>query len=86
MTSKPRENTELVLKKYKINVDLLVTGDDVVNGKPANEGGKIVKSFFNEKILFMLEIWKPIECSLKTQTLSLYMQAMDMENYQLIKM
>ena len=49
MTSKPRENTELVLKKYKINVDLLVTGDDVVNGKPANEGGKIVKSFFNEK-------------------------------------
>ncbi len=48
LTSKPRENTELVLKEYKISVDLLVTGDDVVEGKPSNEGGKIVKSFFKE--------------------------------------
>ena len=52
ITSKPRMNTLNLLKKFKIEVDLLVCGDDVINGKPHVESGNFVYEKFGKELVY----------------------------------
>ena len=46
ITSKPRENAENIISMNKLNVDLLICGNDYRTGKPSPENGlKVIKKF-----------------------------------------
>jgi len=46
ITSKPRANSKAIISKKNLNVDCLITGDDLKNGKPHPEPGlKVLKKF-----------------------------------------
>ena len=46
ITSKPRANAKAIISKKKLNVDYVITGDDLKNGKPFPEPGlKVLKKF-----------------------------------------
>ena len=52
VTSKPRENTLFLLKMFNIEVELLICADDVTNGKPHKESGRLVRLKFKNKKIF----------------------------------
>jgi len=56
ITSKPRTNTETIISEKKINVDYVVAGDDLKNGKPFPGPGLKVIQNFNINIENMLYI------------------------------
>jgi HAD superfamily hydrolase (TIGR01549 family) len=54
ITSKPRENTLLLLEKFNIQTDLLVCADDVIFGKPHIEAGQLaIKKFLSSNIVYV---------------------------------
>ena len=54
ITSKPRVNTLNLMKKFKIEVDLLVCADDVINGKPDVESGNLVYEKFGKEVVYYI--------------------------------
>ena len=54
VTSKPRQNTLLLLEMFGIQVDFLVCADDVTNGKPHSESGdRVVEHFGKKKVIYV---------------------------------
>jgi len=46
ITSKPSVNTQAIVSKKKLNVDFIISGDDLKNGKPFPEPGiKVLEKF-----------------------------------------
>ena len=42
------------MKKFKIEVDLLVCADDVINGKPDVESGNLVYEKFGKEVVYYI--------------------------------
>lgn len=56
ITSKPRRNSELILKKMGFEVDKLICGDDLARGKPDPMAGKLLCEAFDltpEQMLYI---------------------------------
>ena len=54
VTSKPRQNTLLLLEMFGIQVDFLVCADDVTNGKPHSESGdRVVEHFGKQEVIYV---------------------------------
>jgi len=56
ITSKPRANAKAIISKKKLNVDYVITGDDLKNGKPFPEPGLKVLEKFNINAKNMLYV------------------------------
>ena len=54
VTSKPRQNTLLLLEMFGIQVDLVVCADDVTHGKPHIESGdRVVEQFGQQQVIYV---------------------------------
>ena len=47
ITSKPRANAELIISEKRLEVDILICGDDLKNGKPHPDSGLKILDKFN---------------------------------------
>ena len=56
ITSKPRANSKAIISKKKLNVDYVITEDDLKNGKPFPEPGLKVLEKFNINAKNMLYV------------------------------
>lgn len=52
VTSKPRDNTKILLDKLNICVDRLITSDDIEFGKPHKQAGELINSHFNAQNIY----------------------------------
>ena len=56
ITSKPRVNTQAIISEKKLDVDFVISGDDLKNGKPFPEPGIKVLEKFDINVEHMLYI------------------------------